>query len=217
MSASIVSVNVGRPRDVEWAGRTKRTAIVKTAVDGPVEVRTLGIDGDEVADTKYHGGTYQAVYAFAREDLDLWSTRVGVPLPDGQFGENLTTTGIDVNESLVGEQWLIGTTVLEVADVRTPCLVFQRYLGLLDLDSRRWIKRFTEDARPGPYLKVVQAGRLAAGDEITVVHRPDHDITVSLMFKALTTERCLLPRLLEIGVDLAPTTRKLAEKYVAEA
>jgi MOSC domain-containing protein YiiM len=215
MSARLLSVNVGTPFDAEWAGNLKRTAIVKTQVEGPVSVRTLGVEGDEVADTQHHGGVYQAVYAYAREDLDLWSDRLGLHVPNGQFGENLTTQGIDVNEALVGERWQIGSVVVEVADVRIPCTVFQNYMGLKGFDSDKWIKRFTQDGRPGPYLKVVQEGTLAAGDEITVVHKPDHDISVTTMFRALTTERSLLPSLLEVGDQLAPSPRAAAEQFAA--
>lgn len=215
MSARVISVNVGTPFDAEWAGNLKRTAIVKSQLEGPVKVHTLGVEGDEVADKQFHGGVYQAVYAYAREDLDVWSDRLGLHVPNGQFGENLTTEGIDVNAALVGERWQIGTVILEIADVRIPCSVFQNYMGLKGFDSDKWIKRFTVDARPGPYLKVVQEGDLQAGDELTVVHKPDHDISVTTMFRALTTQRALLPRLLEIGPDLAPNPREVAEKYAA--
>jgi len=217
MSARLLSVNVGTPFDAEWAGSLRRTAIVKTQVEGPVAVHALGVAGDEVADTKFHGGTYQAVYAFAREDLDVWSERLGLRVPNGQFGENFTTEGIDVNEALIGERWQIGSVIVELADVRIPCSVFQNYMGLTGFDNAKWIKRFTQDGRPGPYLKVVQEGTVTAGDELTVVHKPDHDISVTTMFRALTTERDLLPRLLEVGADLAPSPREAAERYLARA
>ena len=90
------------------------TSIDKTPKNGPTRVEELGVEGDQVTDTKHHGGVYQAVYAFAREDLDLWGERLGARLPDGRFGENLTTDGIDVNEALIGERWRVGTALLEV-------------------------------------------------------------------------------------------------------
>lgn len=217
MSARVLSINVGRPFDAEWAGKLRRTAIVKTSVAGPVQVDARGVEGDQVADTKYHGRVRQAVYAFGREELDVWSERLGGRLADGMFGENLTTEGIDVNAALIGERWQIGSTVLEVADVRIPCVVFANYLGLHGFDNDKWIKRFTTDARPGPYLRVVQPGQICAGDAVTVVHRPDHDVTVSLMFRALTTERDLLPRLLVIADSLASEHRHAVEKYAASS
>ncbi len=215
MSAHLLSINVGTPIDAEWAGSLKRTAIIKHSVPGPVRVEPLGVDGDQVADTKDHGGVYQAVYAFAREDLDLWSERLQQPIANGQFGENLTTSGIDINEALLGEHWRIGTTVLEVAEVRIPCSVFKNWMGLSGFDSERWEKRFTAEARPGPYLRVIEPGEITQGDELTVVHQPDHDVTVSTMFRAFTTERSLMPRLLDIGESLAPKARAAVERYLA--
>ncbi len=212
--ASIVSVNVGLARDEEWASDLKRTAIDKRAVTGPVEVGPLGLSGDEVADTVDHGGTYQAVYAFAREDLDYWAERLGQPLRPGMFGENLTTSGIDVNEALVGERWRIGTVLLEVVSVRIPCSVFKNWLGLHGYDVHQWQKRFTASGRPGPYLRVLEPGALTAGDGIVVEHRPDHDVSVTTLFKALTTDRTLLPRL--VGLDcIDPEATATAEMYVA--
>jgi MOSC domain-containing protein YiiM len=213
----LLSINIGTPVDAEWAGSLGRTAIAKTQVTGPVEVGRLGVAGDEVADTKDHGGIYQAVYAFAREDLDVWSSRLGRRLPNGMFGENLTTEGIDLNDALIGEQWRIGTTVVQVASIRIPCVVFQNYLRESGYDAGKWIRRFTEEARPGPYLQVVQEGQVTAGDDIEVVRRPEHDVTVTTMFKAFTTDRHLLPRLLDVGDDLVPEARDAAEAYAAHA
>jgi MOSC domain-containing protein YiiM len=217
VNARLLSINVGTPVEAGWAEPIGRTAIIKQPIPGPVDVRELGIDGDQVADTKHHGGVHQAVYAFAREDLDLWSERFQHPIANGHFGENLTTTGIDVNEALVGERWRVGTTVFEVAEVRIPCNVFKNWMGLSGFDNTAWVRRFTDEARPGPYLRVVQPGQITVGDTLEVVHRPDHEITVSTMFRAFTTDRSLMPRLLEIGDALAPKARAAAERHAARA
>lgn len=215
MNASILSINVGRPVDEEWAGNIRRTAIKKHQVAGPVRVEPLGIAGDQVADLKHHGGIHQAVYAFAREDLDSWVERLHQPINNGQFGENLTTVGIDVNEALLGERWRVGTTVFEVAEVRIPCNVFKNWMGVSGFDNAAWVKKFTAEARPGPYLRVVEPGEISVGDQLTVISKPQHDITVSFMFRAFTFERELMPRLLEVGETLAPKARYAAEQYVA--
>jgi MOSC domain-containing protein YiiM len=207
------SVNVGQPRDASWAG-IGRTSIDKHPVAGPVAVHTLGVEGDQVSDTVHHGGVDQAVYAFAREDLDRWVEILGTEIRDGRFGENLTTVGIDVNEAEVGERWAIGTVELEVAAVRIPCNDFKEWMGLSGHDNSVWVKRFTADGRPGPYLRVTRPGVLAAGDEISVVHRPGHGVTAALMFRALTTEPALLPRLLEVD-GLTAGARERAERHVA--
>jgi MOSC domain-containing protein YiiM len=195
--AHVVSVNVGTPVPADWAGFGS-TAIRKRAVDGPVAVRTLGLAGDQVADTRHHGGVFQAVYAFAEEDLARWAERLGSPVEPGLFGENLTTSGLDVNEAVLGERWRIGTAVLSPVDVRIPCNVFKSWVGLNHLDNQAWVKRFTEDARPGPYLRVLEEGHLRVGDEIVVEDRPEHGVTVSTMFRAMTTEPDLLPLLIDV-------------------
>ena len=213
-SARVLSVNVGRAR--ELPGQSDLTAIDKQPLTERVRVGEYGVEGDEVGDKKFHGGTYQAVYAFAQEDLDLWAGRLHRAVPPGFFGENLTTSGIDVNEALVGETWRVGSVLLEVVSVRIPCSTFKLWLGNRDYDDTGWVKRFTVEGRTGPYLRVLEPGELAAGDPIVVEHRPAHDVTVSTMFRALTTERSLLPRL--AGLDrIDPVARELVEKYVGQS
>ncbi len=213
MGPHILAVHAGRARNEMFADRVERTAIRKSLVTGPVHVGFDGVDGDQRADPD-HAGAFHAVYAFAQEDLDLWSQRLGVPVPPGQFGENLTTAGLDVNEALVGERWRVGSVLVEVVSVRIPCSVFKRWMGATGFDDAAWVKRFTAEGRPGPYLRVLEPGTLAAGDEVVVEHRPDHDVTVSTMFEALTTRRDLLPRLAGLeGID--PEATEAARAFVA--
>lgn len=194
------SVNLGAPRPNPYKD-TRNTGIDKQPHPGPVQVRPpgpkqrglgSGLVGDFIGDGKHHGGDQQAVYAYAREDLDGWESRLERPLPNGFFGENLTTRGLDVNESLLGERWRIGEdVVLQVTYPRIPCSTFRGWVG-----ERGWLKTFTALAQPGAYLSVVTPGTIRAGDTVEVVHRPDHDVTVALTYRAITTERKLLPRLL---------------------
>lgn len=192
MSAQVLALNVGRPETGAWTGRVGRTAIRKRPVAGPVAIRRAGLAGDSVCDQKYHGGPDHAVYAYAREDLDHWQAELGREIPDGHFGENLTTSGIDLNEVLLGERWRVGSALLEVAGVRTACRVFQGWMALNGFDERGWVKRFTAHGRPGPYLRVLEEGVVERGDPIGVEHRPAHGTAVGTMFRALTTERHLL-------------------------
>ncbi len=198
--ARLLSVNIGRPRPNPWKKGIGLTGIDKRPVDGPVAVSApgprgtgaVGLAGDRVYDLKNHGGDHQAVYAYAREDLDAWQVELGRELDNGSFGENLTTTGLDVNGALIGERWRIGPdVVLEVSCARIPCGTFQ---GWLERDG--WIRRFTEAALPGAYLRVIVPGELRVGDPVEVVYRPDHDVTVAGSFRAVTTEPQLLPGLL---------------------
>lgn len=208
MQPWVVSVNVGPVRDLD--GIEGSTGIDKRPVDGPVRIGELGVAGDGIGDARRHGGIYQAVYAFAREDLDGWGERLGSRLRPGLFGENLTTAGIDVNQALMGETWRVGTALLEVVSVRIPCATFQGWLGLQALDATTWVRRFAAEGRPGPYLRVLEAGTVSAGDALVVEHRPDHDVTVSTLFKALTTDRAQLGRVARMpGLDrLHPDVRE---------
>ena len=187
----VESVNVGVAVDVPW-GQLKRTGIDKRPVHGAVRVHASGVGADEVADLQNHGGAVQAVYAYAREDLDDWEQLLGRTLSPGQFGENLTTRGIDLNQVRAGDRWSIGGALLEVSGVRIPCSVFQGFI-----DEAHWVKRFTQHGVAGPYLRVIDEGDIQAGDEIEVVERRDHGITIDLLFRALTTERALIPLLVE--------------------
>lgn len=207
--AHLVSVNVGRPREASWT-TIKRTSIDKESVSGPIEVGPLGLRGDQVSNRRHHGGPDKAVYAFAREDLDAWAEALGIDLPDGRFGENLTTRGLDVNASELGERWRIGGEsgpLLEVASVRTPCAVFRTWMGRTGGPNRGWIKRFAAEARPGPYLRVLETGTLRAGDGIEVVHRSGHGVSVSDLFRAIHGDRAQCARV----VDLAEATTEARE------
>jgi len=135
-------------------------------------------------------------------------------LRNGQFGENLTTEGIDVNEAEVGERWRIGSAVLEICAIRTPCNDFKNWMGVSGYDNAAWVKRFAQEARPGPYLRVLEEGALQAGDEIEVVHRPGHGVTVTTLFKALNTDHSLRPLLVGIA-GLGDKPRRVVEEYVA--
>lgn len=153
------------------AGSVGVTAIDKVAVDGAVRVGPYGVYADVQADRKHHGGLDKALYAYAEEDARFWATELGRELPPGWFGENLRVEGIDVNTARIGERWRIGDRLeVEVTMPRTPCQTFARWVG--GPDERGWVKRFSHERRLGPYLRVVRAGRVRAGDEITVIDAP---------------------------------------------
>ncbi|HXC82123.1 MAG TPA: MOSC domain-containing protein [Trebonia sp.] len=215
----LISVNVGKPRPNPWKP-VKQTGIDKRPVTGPVMVTApgpkgtgaVGLAGDRVYDVAHHGGTDQAVYAYAREDLDRWQADLDTPLRNGVFGENLTTEGLDVTGALIGERWRIGPDVLlEVSCPRIPCGTFQGWLA-----QAGWIKRFTQEARPGAYFRVLEPGLIQGGDPVTIEHRPAHDVTIAVAFKALTTEPDLLPRLR--SAEALPTrSHDLARKRTGAA
>jgi MOSC domain-containing protein YiiM len=169
------------------------------------------VDGDEIADLKHHGGHDQAVYAFAREDYAHWEAELGRPLAAGSFGENLTTVGLDVQGARIGERWLVGRALLEVTGVRIPCSVFAGFV-----DEPQWVRRFTEHGVPGAYLRVIEPGLVAAGDPVSVVEVPAHDLTVGYAFRAGTTRPDLLPSL-AAEPRLGRALRTRVEKYLARS
>jgi MOSC domain-containing protein YiiM len=177
--AQVVSVNTGRGRDAEWAGRLKRTAIDKRPVAGPVAVGRLGLAGDEQVDKVDHGGYEQALYAYGREDLDWWVERVGRELPSGTFGENITTSGLEITGALIGEVWRFGSAVVQVTSPRIPCVVFAGWM-----DEHRWVKRFADAGRTGAYLRVLEEGQVSAGDPVEVLARPATRMTIAESVRA---------------------------------
>lgn len=187
MGAHLLSLNIGRAepstaKDVGVTGIVKRP-VESAALRAPGPKRGglgSGLEGDFLGDRRHHGGDYQAVYAFAREELDWWGDQLGRELPHGMFGENLTTTGLDVDGALVGERWAVGDEVLlEVCGPRIPCATFAARMG-----ERGWVKRFSQVGRTGAYLSIVRGGTVRPGDGIEVVSRPEHDITVPETFRA---------------------------------
>lgn len=205
----ITSVNIGAPQQSS-ATHVGVTGIDKQPADSAVDVVDpgpkgsggSGLAGDAVCDQRHHGGSDQAVYAYSAEDLEEWAARLGRQLPPGSFGENLTTRGIDVTGARIGERWRIGERLLlEVSTPRIPCRTFAAWLG-----ERGWVKAFTDAAKPGAYLRVIEPGAIRTGDQLNVVHIPEHTVTIGLAFRALTTERDLLPQLL--AADALPAEKR---------
>ena len=184
-------MNRGQEADLLIGGRPRRSAIDKRPVSGPVEVRPLGLDGDTVADKANHGGLEQAVYAYAREDLDFWTEQLGRELRNGIFGENITTAGIDVSGALIGETWRAGSVVLQVTGPRIPCETFKSWLD----DEPHWVKRFADAGRPGAYLRVLEEGTVQPGDTVTVLGRPAERVTVAESMAAYYGDDELMRRL----------------------
>jgi MOSC domain-containing protein YiiM len=177
VDATILSVNVGTPRDVEWQGRIVTSAIWKAPVDGAVLVAGVNLSGDDQADRRVHGGRDKAVYAYASEDYAWWSRTVDVG--PASFGENLTTRGIDLTACAVGDRWQIGDVTLEVVQPRHPCFK----LGMR-MNDESFPGKFKRAGRPGAYLRIITEGTVAAGDAILVTPTSEPRITLAEMFGA---------------------------------
>ena len=172
----MVSVNVGRPKDLQVGSRVRTTGIFKEPQQGRVPIRGVRVGDDVQMDKRYHGGPYQAVYAYALEDYEWWARELGRDLEPGIFGENVTTRGIDITNALLGERWRVGTATLEITDPRIPCSTLRSRMEI-----RGFVKTFAAARRFGAYFSVLEEGDVAAGDEVVVLDRPEHSVTIARM------------------------------------
>jgi MOSC domain-containing protein YiiM len=189
------------------------SAIVKAPLEGRVRVEGVNIAGDDQADRSVHGGPDKAIYAYAAEDTAWWSARLGRPLGPAVFGENLTLEGVDVSGAVIGEHWRIGTVELEVCQPRLPCFK----LGLR-FDNPRMVRAFALAERPGAYLRIVSEGELGAGDDVEVVDRPGHGVTIALVSHAILIDPTFVERALEapeLAEQIAEPLRRRAAKHAA--
>jgi MOSC domain-containing protein YiiM len=192
-SGRVVSVNRGPVAGLLIGSEPARTGIDTQPAAGPVAVRALGLAEDDCGDKVNHGGRDQAVYAYAREDLDWWTEQLGRELRNGLFGENITTAGADISGALIGEIWSLGSAVVQITTPRIPCVTFQSWM-----DEPHWVRRFATARRPGAYLRVLTEGTVAAGDELTVLSRPELAVTVAESMHAYYGDREIMRRLLAV-------------------
>jgi MOSC domain-containing protein YiiM len=208
----VEAVNVGEPRAVPVNGGTVWTAIWKSPVQGRVPLRGVNLRGDDQADRSVHGGPDKAVYAYAAEETELWEGELGMTLGPGAFGENLTVRGLPVSTAVIGERWSVGSAVLEVSQPRLPCFKLGLRMG-----DPGFVKRFALAGRPGAYFRVISEGDIGAGDEITVLSRPDHAVTSELVSRAILAEADLLEQAL-LATELPGELREwMAERAKAHA
>lgn len=193
----ILSLNVGKPREVEWQGRTVLTSIYKSPVAGRVHVDRLNVEGDQQSDLTVHGGFDKAVYAYPSEHYPLWREEdPGLDLPWGAFGENLTTEGLSEETVHIGDRLRAGSAELLVTQPRMPCFKLAIRLDRPDI-GRSMLK----SRRTGFYLSVLREGETAAGDAIEVIGRDERGVSVAEIVSLYTTERHN-QRLLRRAVEL---------------
>jgi MOSC domain-containing protein YiiM len=181
----LVSLNVARPRLVVYKGQSISTGIFKQPVSGPVQLRTLNLDGDRQADLSVHGGPYKAVYGYPSEHYSFWREELaGVDLPWGMFGENFTTSGLAEDELHVGDRFQIGSSILMVRQPRVPCYKLSAKFKRDDI-----LERFLLSGRSGFYFSVEQEGSVAAEDDFQLLKRNQDGITISEMNRLFVREK----------------------------
>lgn len=174
MSEHVVSVNVGRPTQVPYRGNMISTGIFKYPVEGRVMLRATGLDGDGQADPTVHGGVDMAAYVYAQEAYDWWMTELGHPLQPGEFGENLTVTGLTDDAVQVGDVLRIGDALVQVTTPREPCFKLGIRMG-----DHRFPARFREANRMGFYLRVLEEGEIGPGDSAEITERAEASLTIA--------------------------------------
>jgi MOSC domain-containing protein YiiM len=201
----VTSVNLAVVRTLPGIGPS---GIDKRPVDRAVRFEAGGVVGDSVQNLRLHGGPDKAAYVYAGEDADWWAGGLDRPVPPGALGENLTTRGIELTGAVIGERWRVGSVLAQVAQPRQPCTKLQAFWAVPGM-----VRRFSAANRPGVYLRVLEPGQVQAGDEITVLDRPAHGVTIGEVFRALNGERDLLPHVLradELPARLRGHFRRLA-------
>lgn len=197
MSGRLVSVNVGGPRELEWEGKTVRTAIWKDAVEGPRMVRRINIDGDDQADRLAHGGEHRAVFVYQLESYRYWERELGRDdFTYGQFGENFTVEGLADDEVCVGDRYRIGGALFEVTQPRVTC-----YRVGIRMDEPAMPSLLVAHHRPGFYLRVLEEGLVEAGDAIVKEGSGPEGLTIAEVDALLylpNKSRALLERALRV-------------------
>lgn len=195
----IVSVNVGQPRQIETPRGIVVSSIFKSPVAGRVAVRRHNLEGDRQADLRVHGGPNKAVYAYSSEHYPYWTQQ----LPDtdlvfGNFGENLTITGLTEEEAHIGDQYRIGTSILRVTQPRMPCFKLALRFGRADM-----LKLFWKSGRPGIYFAIVKEGELGNGDDVELVEEHPAQVAVAdvvRVYKRETTDPELYARVMQTPI-----------------
>ncbi len=181
----LLSLNVALPQLLVYRGATINTGIFKRPASGPVQLRSLNLDGDRQADLTVHGGPYKAVYAYPSEHYPDWREELpGIDFPWGMFGENFTTTGLTEEEVHVGDRFQVGSSIVMVRQPRTPCYKLAAKFQRDDM-----LDRFLRSGRSGFYLSVEQEGSVAAGDDFLLLQRESHSVTISEMNRLFVREK----------------------------
>jgi MOSC domain-containing protein YiiM len=179
------AVNVARPQLAVYQGKTINTGIFKKPVSGPVQLRTLNLDGDRQADLSVHGGPHKAVYAYPSEHYPYWRQELpGTELPWGMFGENFTTAGLAEDDLHVGDRFQIGSAIVMVRQPRTPCYKLAAKFQRDDM-----VERFLLSGRSGLYFSVEQEGLVDVGDAFELLDRNADGITISEMNRLFVREK----------------------------
>jgi MOSC domain-containing protein YiiM len=202
LAGRIVSVQVGQPAPLRWRDRTLETAIVKCEVAGSVALGEAGLEGDGQADVSAHGGRDKAICAYPVEHVSDWEQRLGVSLPPGAFGENLTLSGLVEEAVHIGDVFEVGTGILQVSQPRGPCFKLAARWGHRELPGL-----MARAGRSGYYFRVLRTGQLEAGHALRLIERHS-SVSVAEVMRVTYVARGALA-----DVDAVLEVPELAERW----
>lgn len=209
----VLETRIGRAAPLGPNGA--RSAIDKHKVEGPLAAGPLGFDGDEQADSRHHGGPHKAIHAYSIAHLAMWARE----LPDradrfrpGAFGENLVISGASEADICLGDQWRIGSVLVEVSQGRQPCWKLNLRFDVSDM-----ARRVQDSGRTGWYFRVIESGVIAAGDRGALILRTHHDWTLARVSHLLYHDRMNRRALAELAAlpGLPESWKRIAEARIA--
>jgi len=175
----ILSIQVGKPKTIEFNGKQITTGIFKDPVSSPVMLRTFNLDGDGQADLKVHGGRDKALYAYSSDAYLEWKKlRPQDEFPSGAIGENLTIDFLPEDQIYIGDTYEVGKAIVQVTQPRFPC--YKLAAKFQDNEIR---KQFMKINRSGVYYRVLQEGFVGVGDEMKLLNREKSTLSIAEVFR----------------------------------
>jgi MOSC domain-containing protein YiiM len=170
----IQSLNIGLPKKEFFHGKEYITGMCKKPVSGPLLLTTLGFEGDGVGDRKHHGGADKAVCVYSLDHYAYWESVLGTAMPGAAFGENFSVAGLQEDDIHIGDVFRAGSTLVQVSQPRQPCTTLAARYGRSD-----FVKLVTDSGRTGFYFKVIEEGKVKAGDSLILVEQDSRRVSVS--------------------------------------
>ena len=204
----LLSINISEPKKITFNGKELITSIYKMPINKEVEVGQLGIEGDRQADLQVHGGYDKAVYAYSHAHYSYWSDVMNKSYEEfGLVGENLTIDNFDEKDVLVGDEYKIGTTLLQVSQPRIPC-----YKVGIKMNSREFPKLFSQSGLLGSYMRVIESGKINMGDSVELSKRDDNSMSIFEISQLLFVDLKNIEGM-KRAIDLRHLSEEIKEKF----
>ncbi|WP_136480535.1 MOSC domain-containing protein [Cognatitamlana onchidii] len=177
----IVSTNIAKPTTIFWNGKEINTGIYKNPVNEPILLGSQGVQDDEIADRKVHGGEFKACYIFSADHYNYWkSLYPNLEWNWGMFGENLTVSSLNEKELHIGDIYKIGKTLVQVTQPREPCFKFG-----VKFNNQNVLNQFIDYGYSGTYVRILEEGYVKTGDKIELVEKAKNSISIFQLFSLL--------------------------------